>query len=73
MAFVMEFDARNNILRGTVTGYVGNEIILDTYAAVARYVTTQGPCRAITDLSGVTKGLRINNLHIREISYSLIA
>jgi hypothetical protein len=55
MAFVMEFDARNNILRVTVTGYVGNEIMLDTYAAVARYVTTHGPCRAITDLSGVTK------------------
>lgn len=51
----MDFDARHNVLRVSVTGYVGNEIMLDTYAAVAKYVVAHGPCRAITDLSGVTK------------------
>jgi hypothetical protein len=56
MGFVMEFDATNKILCVRVTGYVGNEIMRDTYAAVAGYVAAHGPCRAITDLSGVTKG-----------------
>jgi hypothetical protein len=35
---------------------VDNEIMRDIYAAVAGYVADHGPCRAITDLSGVTKG-----------------
>jgi len=56
MGFVMEFDATNKILLVRVTGYVDNEIMRDTYAAVAAYVAAYGPCRAITDLSGVTKG-----------------
>jgi hypothetical protein len=55
MGFVMEFDAENKLLRVTVTGQVTNEILLDAYATVAKYVATHGPCRAITDVSGVTK------------------
>jgi hypothetical protein len=56
MGFVMELDATNKILCVRVTGYVDNEIMRDIYAAVAGYVADHGPCRAITDLSGVTKG-----------------
>jgi hypothetical protein len=55
MGSVLEFDATNKILRVTVTGQVTDEILLDTYAAVASYVEAHGPCRAITDVSGVTK------------------
>jgi hypothetical protein len=55
MSVAMDFGARHSVLRITVTGYVSNEIMLDTYAVVAKYVAAHGACRAITDPSGVTK------------------
>jgi len=55
MAFVMHFDARNNILRITVEGRVTDAVMLDCYATVARYVASHPPCRGITDVSGVTE------------------
>ena len=55
MGFVMEYDARNNILRGTLEGRVTDAILLDYYGAAARYTTSHPPCRGIWDLSEVTK------------------
>jgi len=53
MAFVMHFDARNNILRVTLQGRVTDAVMLDCYATVAKYVASHSPCRGITDISEV--------------------
>ncbi len=55
MAFVIEFDARNNILRLTLEGYVSDAILMDAYAAVARCAASRPACRGIVDITGVTK------------------
>ena len=36
MGFVMDFDARNNILRVTLKGRVTDAILLESYATAAR-------------------------------------
>src|SRR5208282_217300 len=55
MAFVIEFDARNNILRARLEGRVTDDILLDCYAAMARYAASHPACRGIADVSGVTE------------------
>lgn len=55
MAFVMDFDARNSILRVTLEGQVTDTILLDCYATIAKTVASHHPCRGIADVSGVTK------------------
>jgi hypothetical protein len=52
---VMDFDARNNLLRVNIEGHVTDAILLGAYSAVANYVATHGPCRAIVDVSAVAK------------------
>ncbi len=64
---VMEFDARNKILRGTLEGRVTDAIVLDAYASAARYVASHGPCRGITDISRVTK-FEVSSNAIRELA-----
>ena len=54
MGLVMEFDAKNNILRATLEGRVTDAILLDYYWAAARYTTSHPPCRGIWDLAEVT-------------------
>ena len=54
MSFVLEFDAKNNILRGRLDGLVTDNILLDCYGAAARYGTSHSPCRGIWDFSEVT-------------------
>jgi len=54
MGFVLDFDARNNILRVTVEGRVTDAILLDFYATTAKYVASH-PCRGILDFSEVTE------------------
>ncbi len=53
MPFVMDFDARNNILRVTLQGRVTDEVMSDCYATVAKYAASHPPCRGITDMSEV--------------------
>jgi hypothetical protein len=67
MGFVLDFDARNNILRMTLQGFVTEAILLEAYAAVARYVASHGPCRAINDISRVTK-FEVASNAIRELT-----
>src|SRR5580658_8866442 len=55
MGFVLEFDARNNILRVTVEGRMTDAVMSDGYAAATKYVLTHLPCRGIIDLSKVTE------------------
>ena len=49
MGFVMDFDARNNILRVTLKGRVTDAILLESYATAARYAASHPPCRGIAD------------------------
>jgi len=55
VGFVMDFDARYNLLRVTLEGRVTDPILLDAYTSVARYVEIHGPCRAVVDVSAATK------------------
>ena len=54
MGFVLEFDATNNILRGTLDGPLTDAILLDSYATAARYTSSHPPCRGLWDFSKVT-------------------
>ncbi|MBZ5655937.1 MAG: hypothetical protein LAO56_11765 [Acidobacteriia bacterium] len=67
MSFVMEFDAKNNILRVTPIGRVTDAILTDIYATVARYVASHPPCRGITDFSEVTE-LEVSSNAIRRLA-----
>lgn len=55
MAFTLDFDAKNNILRVTLEGRVTDAILVECYAAVARYMATHQPCPMLADNSAVTK------------------
>jgi hypothetical protein len=55
MGFVLDFEARNNILRVTVEGRLTDAIMSDGYAAASRYVLSHPPCRGIIDLSKVAE------------------
>ena len=69
MGAVIDFDARNTILRVTVEGQLTDAILLGAYASVARYVASHGPCRAIVNISGVTK-LEVSRKAVRELAQS---
>lgn len=55
MSIVVEFDAKNNVLRGTVHGPMTGAILLDFYAAATEYMASHQPCRGILDFSQVTE------------------
>src|SRR5579863_9415732 len=55
MGLVLEFDAKNNILRGSLDGRVTDASLLDSYAAAARTAKAHSRCRGIWDCSGVTE------------------
>jgi len=67
VGYVLDFDAKNSLLRVSVEGHVTDAILWDTYATVARYVETHGPCRAIVDVSTVTK-FDVSSSAIRELT-----
>jgi hypothetical protein len=50
----VDFDAKDNILRGTIKGPMTGVILLDLYATATKYMASHPPCRGILDLSGVT-------------------
>jgi hypothetical protein len=54
MSFFLEFDAKNNILRGRLDGLVTDAILLDCYEAAAKYRTSHPPCRGLWDFSEVS-------------------
>jgi hypothetical protein len=53
MGFFIEFDAKNNIVRGTLEGRVTDAILLDSYGIAARYAASHLPCRGIWNFSDV--------------------
>ena len=69
MGFVMDFDARNNILRVTLEGQVTDAILSDGCATASRYVASHPPCRGIWNLSEVTQ-FEVSSDTIRELAGS---
>jgi len=65
--FVVDFDARNNILRGTLEGRMTRAILLDIYAAAAKYMASHPPCRGILDFSRVT-GFEVSTAAIKQVA-----
>ncbi len=55
MGFVMDFDARNNVLRVTLEGQVTDAILSNGYTTAARQVASRPPCRGIWNFSPVTQ------------------
>jgi hypothetical protein len=69
MGFVLDFDARNNILRVTLEDPMTDEILLDAYATAARYVASRAPCCGIWEASAVTQ-FKVSNDVIRTLAKS---
>jgi hypothetical protein len=67
MAFVMDFDARNQVLRITVEGRLTDAVLADGYETVARYVASHPPCRGIADVSGLTE-FEVSSNAIRQLA-----
>ncbi|MFZ1919577.1 MAG: hypothetical protein WAU58_18540 [Terriglobales bacterium] len=54
MGIVLEYDAKNKVLRGTLEGIVTDDTLRAAYAAAAQCAAKCGPCRGLWDMSGVT-------------------
>ncbi|MGB8064450.1 MAG: hypothetical protein WCF26_21355 [Candidatus Sulfotelmatobacter sp.] len=67
MALVVEFDAKNSILRGTLDGRITGAILLDFYARAAKYMASRPPCRGILDFSNVTD-FEVSSAAIRQVA-----
>lgn len=67
MALVVEFDANNNVLRGTLDGRMTGAILLDFYARAAKYMASRPPCRGILDFSNVTE-FEVSSAAIRQVA-----
>ena len=65
MGFAIDFDPKNNILRGTLEGPLTDTILLDSYGAAARYTALHPPCRGIWDFSDVTE-FEVSNAAIKQ-------
>jgi hypothetical protein len=50
----VDFDVKNNVLRGTLEGRMNGAMLLDFYMRATKYVESHPPCRGILDFSGVT-------------------
>lgn len=55
MGFVVDFDAKNNILRVTFDGHVTDSVALSCAETVGRWAAAYPAFRGIVDLSTVTK------------------
>jgi hypothetical protein len=67
MALVVEFDAKNNILRGTLDGRMTGAILLDFYPRAAKYMASRPPCRGILDFSKVAD-FEVSSAAIRQVA-----
>jgi hypothetical protein len=64
---IVDFDARNNILRATVEGRLTSGLLLDFHAAATAFVVSEPPCRALVDLSRVTE-FEVSTDAIRQVA-----
>jgi len=69
---VLDFDAKNAILRVTVDGRLTDEGLSDCNSIVAEYYSSHPPCRAIVDFSKVTK-FEVSSDIIRRLALGLPA
>jgi hypothetical protein len=69
MGFVMDFDARHNILRVTLEGEVTDAILSNGCATAARHVVSRPPCRGIWNFSQVTR-FEVSSDTIRRLAES---
>ena len=67
MGFVLDFDAKHNILRGTLEGSLTDAILLDYYETAARYTASHPPCRGVWDFSKVVARVDISTDTIRQM------
>jgi len=67
MGFVLEFDTKNNILRGTIEGPLTDGLLLDYYAAAARYTASHPPCRGVWDFSKVMGKVEVSSDTVRRL------
>jgi hypothetical protein len=67
VAVVVDFDAKNNILRGSIEGRMTGALLLEFYAAAAKYMATHPPCRGILDFTGVSE-FEVSSHAIREVA-----
>jgi len=67
VALIVDFDAKNNILRGTLDGRMTGSILLEFYARVARYMASHPPCHGILDFSKVTE-FEVSSAAIRQVA-----
>jgi hypothetical protein len=52
--FILEFDAKNNVLRVTLEGHLTDAILSDACATMARCAASRPGCRGIADVTQVT-------------------
>jgi hypothetical protein len=64
---VVDFDAKNNILRGTLTGQMTGAKLVAFHEITARFMATHPPCRGILDFSSVT-GFELSGTAIRKVA-----
>ncbi len=69
MALVVEFDEKNNILRGTLDGRMTGAIFLDFYLKAAKYMESRPPCHGILDFTAVTE-FEVSSAAIRQVAAS---
>jgi hypothetical protein len=62
-----DFDAKNNVLRGTLEGPMTGADLLDLYAAATKYMASHPPSRGILDFSRVTE-FEVSNEAIRQVA-----
>ncbi|HSZ63667.1 MAG TPA: hypothetical protein VK828_17845 [Terriglobales bacterium] len=69
MNIVVDFDAKNNILRGTLEGPMTGKILLDLYKRATEFAASHPPCRGILDFSRVTE-FEVSADAIRQVAAS---
>jgi hypothetical protein len=64
---VVDFDAKHNILRGTLEGPMTGAILLDLYHQATEFMASHPPCRGILDFSRVTE-FEVSSEAIRRVA-----
>lgn len=69
MNIVVDFDAKNNVLRASLEGRMTGALLMELYAAAAKYIESHPPCRGIIDFSAVTE-FEVSSNAIRQVAAS---
>ncbi len=69
MNIVVDFDAKNNILRASLEGPMTGATLLELYTTAAKYMESHPPCRGILDFSAVTE-FEVSSDAIKQVAAS---